>query len=259
MKSWQKSALRQLGSVPVPSCHVLHSKIEVDAAETSVRRLGLAANPVRIKSWDNLMALRMIAPLVQRDEPIVDLGCRSGILLTWLSQLRYRKLWGCDLRPPFPPVRSALAAGLWATAVAGSLMYLRHRSQLLRVPVEDTGLPAGQFGVVASMSVIEHGVDTPRFFAEASRLLRPGGLLIVSTDYWPTAIAVGNLRRFTASHGPDRIFNAPEIENLCDEARAAGLLAPTSLDLGASDPVVNSSGFRYTFLTLGFRRASRAN
>jgi SAM-dependent methyltransferase len=120
--------------------------------------------------------------------------------------------------------------------------------------VEDTGFPGGSFAVATSMSVIEHGVDLPRFFAEAARLLRPGGTLIVSTDYWPNRIDVGALRRFEVSHGSDRIFDRADIVRLCAVARSVGLVGPASLDLEAGDPVVSSSGFNYTFLLLSFRR-----
>lgn len=248
--------LQQLGSVPTPCCHVLRSFEEVEAARAAAQHLGLVAVPEGTKCWDNLLALRIIAAEARkRDEPIVDLGCRSGIVLTWLSQLGYRDLHGCDLRTPFPPLRTALKTGLWRTAVAGAAMYARHRRRMVIAPVEETGLPGQFFSVVTAMSVIEHGVELPRFFAEAARLLRPGGTLIVSTDYWPTTIDVGGLRRFELSHGSDRIFDRNAVAGICETARVAGFLGPASLDLDAGQPVVTSSGFSYTFLLLAFRRA----
>jgi SAM-dependent methyltransferase len=106
------------------------------------------------------------------------------------------------------------------------------------------------------MSVIEHGVDIPRFLDEAARLLKPGGALIVSTDYWPTLIHVGDLRRFATSHGPDRIFDRAGIDRLCETATSAGFVVPVNRDLEAGAPVVDSSGFRYTFISLAFRRSA---
>jgi 2-polyprenyl-3-methyl-5-hydroxy-6-metoxy-1,4-benzoquinol methylase len=133
-------------------------------------------------------------------------------------------------------------------------MYARHRRQMVKASVEDTGLPRQYFSVVTAMSVIEHGVDATRFFPEVVRLLRPGGTLILSTDYWPTTIDVGPLRRFAVSHGPDRIFDRSSIADLCGVARASGLIGPATLDLEVEQAVVNSSGFRYTFLLLAFQR-----
>jgi SAM-dependent methyltransferase len=248
-------ALRRLGPIEVPSSHVLRSIEEVAAARAAARRLGLVAVPETVKSWDNLLALRIIASRHGRpDDAIADLGCRSGILLTWLSEVGYRNLAGCDLQTPFPPVRSALRARLWRTAAVGAAMYARHRGHMVKASVENTGLPRESFSAVTAMSVIEHGVDVPRFFAEAMRLLRPGGTLVVSTDYWPTTIDVGALRRFALSHGQDRIFDRSSIAELCEVARAAGFSGPAALDLEAEQPIVNSSGFRYTFIVLAFQR-----
>jgi SAM-dependent methyltransferase len=243
-----------MGSLEVPACYILYSYEEVDVANQAARSMGLAPHPVPSKAWDNLLALEVVKQLgTPANEPIADLGCRSGILLTWLDQLGYRNLYGCDLRRPFPPVRMALRQGKWLTVSAGSLMYIRHRSRLRIAPVEDTGLPPGLFSVVTSMSVIEHGVDPASFFAEAARLLRPGGVLVISTDYWPSSIDVGSLRRFAVSHGRDRVFDRTGVDELWAIARDAGFAVPTGPVPEAGEPVVRSAGFEYTFLLMSFR------
>jgi SAM-dependent methyltransferase len=245
----------KLGPIAVPSSHVLRSKAELEAAESSARQLGLVPNPQRIKTWDNLLAVRLIAGLgLGPDDPIVDLGCRSGILLTWLDQLGYRDLSGCDLQAPYPPLRSALSAGLWSTAASGVAAYARHHKRLFRASVEQTGLPEHRYSIVTSMSVIEHGVDVGRFLAEVARLLQPGGSLVISTDYWPTPIDLGNLRRVATSRGPDRIFDRVDVLRLCETAVTAGFVVPGNLALDADEAVVSFAGYRYTFLFLALRR-----
>jgi len=242
-------------SSEVPGCHILRSSEEIDRANREASSIGLAPHPVPSKTWDNMIAIRVIAELgTPANARIADLGCRSGILLTWLNQRNYRKLYGCDLRRPFPPLRAALQGRLWGTLIAGLSTYARHWSRLRIAPVEHTGWPGGQFSVVTSMSVIEHGVDLRAFFAEAARLLRPGGVLIVSTDYWPVAIEVGSLQRFAVSHGRDRVFDHVGVEEICAIARDTGFLAPANTQLSASEPVVHSAGFAYTFMVLTFRR-----
>src|SRR5439155_13737689 len=120
----------------LPGCRVLRNHDEVEAAVVKAKRLGLAPNPQRLKTWDNVLAVELIGQLgLSHDDAIVDLGCRSGILLTWLDQLGYRKLHGCDLQGPFPPVRSALKGRLWRTALVGTRAYVRHVGRMRRAPL----------------------------------------------------------------------------------------------------------------------------
>ena len=53
--------------------------------------------------------------------------------------------------------------------------------------IECLSLPDSSVGFAASLSVVEHGLDLPRFFAEMARVLLPGGFLFVSTDHWALA------------------------------------------------------------------------
>jgi SAM-dependent methyltransferase len=134
-------------------------------------------------------------------------------------------------------------------------MYLRNATRMRRAPVEQTGFPSSRFAAATCLSVVEHGVDTVAFFREAARILRPGGLLVLSTDYWPEKIDVGPLRRFAEAHADDRIFDRTELEALCDEAAHAGLELDGDPDLSAGDALIGSDGFRYTFALLAFRRS----
>ncbi len=237
------------------SCRVLTSLDNVRAARNEAQRAGLCAVPETSKHWDNLIAVEAIREAgLTPDDPIVDLGCRSGIILTWLHQLGYRKLYGCDLRSPFPPLKAAFSQRLWRTVGAGIQMYLKNRSRFRRSPVERTPFPEGAFAAVTCMSVIEHGVDIHAFFAEARRLLRPGGLLVLSTDYWPDGLDLGDLKRFDEARGNDRVFDREQVLDLCRTADECGLNLLGNPQLDADEPVIESEGFRYTFIMLAFRR-----
>lgn len=239
-------------------CRTLRSVEDLRDAERECRNLGLCTVPDSRKHWDNLIALEAIRTLdIGRHEPIVDLGCRSGIILTWLHQLGYRRLYGCDLRTPYPPLKAALSQKLWRTAISGLRMYFPNRNRLRQSPVEHTGFPAGTFAAATCMSVIEHGVNVDALFREAARLLRPGGLFVLSTDYWPEGVEVGQLKRFAETHGYDRIFNRGQVMDICRKATVSGLSLLGTLDLEAEAPVIESDGFRYTFVTLAFRRVER--
>jgi 2-polyprenyl-3-methyl-5-hydroxy-6-metoxy-1,4-benzoquinol methylase len=129
---------------------------------------------------------------------------------------------------------------------------------MVQRPVEETHLESGRFAAAACMSVIEHGVETPRFFAEVRRLLRPGGLLILSTDYWPQKLEIGGAKRFRQAHGPDRIFDDREIAELCSQAQGQGLLLADECDLTTARPVIRTDDLAYTFLVLGLRKKRTA-
>lgn len=234
---------------------VLRSDDEVSAAQVEAEQLGLCPSPDPRKYWDNMRAVGAVrAAGLAASDPIVDLGCRSGILLTWLHQLGYRSLHGCDVRAPLPPVWVAARMRLWRTALEGVGMYARNATRMRRAPVEQTGFPSSRFAAVTCMSVVEHGVDTAAFFAEAARILRPGGLLLLSTDYWPEKIDVGSLRRFAEAHADDRILDRAELEALYGEAEHAGLQLDGRPDLAAVEAPITADGFRYTFAMLAFHR-----
>ncbi len=224
---------------------VLQSRAEVVEAAHRGTALRLAQPPVFEKWWDNLLALQALHGLEQ--EPIVDLGCRTGIVLTWLNQQGFRTLAGCDLRRPVPPVIGTLRRRRVRDALAMAGMFLRNRRRMRQAPVEATGFPDGKFAAATCMSVIEHGVDLPRFFAEAHRILRPGGQLIVSTDYWPEPIDMGNSRLW--NDASDVIFDAISLGRMIELARGAGFLVPL-IDGPRGDSVVSYRGRRYTFVFL---------
>jgi SAM-dependent methyltransferase len=234
---------------------LLRSTHEISAAQRHARALGLCEVPDERKTWDNLFAIETIRAMgLGTDEPIADLGCRSGIVLTWLDQLGYRQLYGCDLRRPFPPLRSAIVQGKLRTAADGLRMYGRNRTRMCIAPAEQTPFAGGVFAAVTAMSVIEHGVETSRFFAEAARLLRPSGILVISTDYWPQAVATHGLRRFPHTRGADRVYTTDDVEVLMAEASERQLQPRETPDLEAGEPVIESDGLRYTFLALSFVR-----
>lgn len=236
-------------------CRLLTSQDEVRAAQSEAQRAGLCAVPETSKHWDNMIAVEAIREAgVAPDDPIADLGCRSGIMLTWLHQLGYRQLYGCDLRSPFPPLKAAFGRRQWRTVAAGLRTYVAHRNRFQRSAVEQTTFPAATFAAITCMSVIEHGVDIDAFFEEVARLLRPGGLLVLSTDYWPAGLDLSELKRFDDARGNDRVFDREQALGLCRTGERHGLTLVGDPQLDADEPVIESEGFRYTFITLAFRR-----
>jgi SAM-dependent methyltransferase len=226
----------------MPSVELLRNRSTLADAAEEARRRGLPPATDYRKHWDNLLAVDALA---ETTGPVADLGCRSGQLLMWLHHLGRRELYGCDLKRPWPPAKKALQQGQLRTAASAVRMYLANRRNMRRARAESTGFPTGAFGAVASMSVIEHHVDTPRFFAEAARLLCPGGRLVVSTDFWPEGGATES----------GVIFSTAEVERLLAEAESAGFEAPARpLELEDPERVIGD----YTFLFLAFDKPAEA-
>jgi SAM-dependent methyltransferase len=107
--------------------------------------------------------------------------------------------------------------------------------------------PDNHFAAISAISVIEHGVPDDELCSEVSRLLRPGGVFVFTTDYWPQKI-VTTERMFDLDW---RIFDATEIEALVAAARNHNLHpaadpGPTIWETGS--PPIHFAGKDYTFL-----------
>jgi SAM-dependent methyltransferase len=95
---------------------------------------------------------------------VLDLGCGDGVNLRRYSPPG-ATLFGVEMS--HDAARAANASGIYV-AIADLNRSLPLRSE--------------EFDVVTSNQVIEHLYDTDRFLQEIHRVLKPGGLLIVSTE-----------------------------------------------------------------------------
>jgi len=93
---------------------------------------------------------------------LVDLGCGGGLMAPHVARLGYRHI-GVDLTDS--ALRLATTHGI--TAI---------RADVCHVPLAD-----GCADVVTAGEILEHVTDMPAAVAQACRLLRPGGLLVVDT------------------------------------------------------------------------------
>jgi 2-polyprenyl-6-hydroxyphenyl methylase/3-demethylubiquinone-9 3-methyltransferase len=105
---------------------------------------------------------RLVPPADGAGAVLVDLGCGAGLLAPYLRDKGYRHI-GVDL------VTSALeqAASHGVAAVRGDVT---------RLPLAD-----GCADVVCAGEILEHVTDLRSTVAEACRVLRPGGLLVLDT------------------------------------------------------------------------------
>ena len=115
----------------------------------------------------------LVPPAGRPGAVLVDLGCGAGLLAPHIAGKGYRHI-GLDL------TASALA-------VAASHGVTAIRGDVTNVPLAD-----GCADVVTAGEILEHVADHAAAVAEACRLLRPGGLLVIDT------IAATALGRFIA-------------------------------------------------------------
>src|SRR5262245_38779456 len=143
----------------------LHSEKEIEQAVTELNACGLPPHQDREKNWDAVSALHYILERTDKNANILEVGATLySVMLPWLYLFGYRNLHGIDLIFDKPIRR-------------GPIRY-EHGD------LTATRFGSSSFDVIVSLSVLEHVVDIEACFRELSRLLRPSGLLITSTDYW---------------------------------------------------------------------------
>jgi SAM-dependent methyltransferase len=215
----------------------LQSNAQVDAACEAVAAAGLPPHGERPKNWDLLVALGTILDRIPRSGAVLEMGATQyARLLPWLYLYGYRSLRGIDLVYDGP-------------LKAGPIRY--DGMDLTR-----TTFPDASFDAIATLSVVEHGVDLDAYLREAARLLKPGGLLITSTDYWCEPVDTGGQEAYG---GPIRIFGPADMLDFASRgAAAAGFVPIRGLDLDCDERAVEWKrfGLRYTFVNVVLEKAS---
>jgi SAM-dependent methyltransferase len=220
-------------------CAPLRTRAEYEAAGRAVRALGVYPHHDPRKDWDTVKCLSHILRSVGTGEAVLDVGSSlHGVFLRGLERLGYRKLYACDLRD----------AGTW-----------RYRATSIQFSVQDltkTTYPDGFFSAVTSISVIEHGAPLEAYVKEMSRILRPGGLLLTTTDFWSEPVDCRGIRPYGPSMPEMKVFTPAEIEDFRRLAESAGFELCGPLDLKTQDRVIHWERVdrRYTFLFLAMRR-----
>jgi SAM-dependent methyltransferase len=177
-----------------------------------------------------LHTIQAIEAEVGKDEAVLDMGAVGSAILPSLHRLGYRRLYGIDLNPqvrdmPFNSIVDYSVQDMTATRF------------------ED-----GSMAAITSISVIEHGDHGDALLREVARLLRPGGLFLFSTDYWPQKIDTSGVVLFGLSW---RIHTAEEIKAFAASAERHGLAPADELDgvlERAQERPVHFAGRDYTFL-----------
>ncbi|HEX6754528.1 MAG TPA: methyltransferase domain-containing protein [Mycobacteriales bacterium] len=135
---------------------------DVRQYETLAGRWWEPYGPLAMLRWIAAARAALIPPAPRPGAVLVDLGCGAGLLAPHAAERGYRHV-GVDL----------VAVSLRSAAEHGVLAV---RGDVQRLPVGDEVAD-----VVSAGEILEHVPDLPAAVAEACRVLRPGGTLVLDT------------------------------------------------------------------------------
>jgi SAM-dependent methyltransferase len=216
------------------TCAPLAGNGHVNTAKLFAASYGLPLHGDKWKNWDSFLAVHHVGRLLKRDDPVLDAGaCRDpnwemSAFLPSLHKLGFTNLTGCNLDEKDPG------------ETVGGIHYEHCNIEMLRYQ-------AASFAFVACLSVIEHGIDWRKYFVEAARVLRPGGYLFTSFDYWHEPVDTKGQMAFGV---PIRIFTEQDVMMMVIFAGECGLNLMKKPVLECKAAPVEWMGMRYTFMNL---------
>src|SRR5712691_4083484 len=132
-----------------------------------------------------------------------------------LQRLGFKNLYGCDLflnriidlsllkvvpsfyRRNYKPIIEMYENKIFALSIQD---------------LEKTNFQSNMFDYITSLSVSEHGVNTQNYFKEMKRILKVGGMLLTSSDYWPDKLVNKIINKDIRKMSPNNVFSMEEIE-----------------------------------------------
>jgi SAM-dependent methyltransferase len=218
-----------------PENAVLLTAAEREAAVGELRSLRLPLHRDPTRNWDTLAALAAILRHTEPSARVLEGGAaQDSTLLAALWRYGYEDLTG-------------IAPGFGEPVRRGAVSFQRGE-------VTASGFGAASFDAIACLSVVQHGVDLGAYLREAARLLRPGGILVTSTDFSRKPVQVRG-----DGGAPAHVFTPVEVRAAIDLGRGLGL-EPTGeveLDRPHDQTIVrHEPGPRHTSLVLTLRRTA---
>ena len=157
---------------------------------------------------EDIMDIGLLERLDAPDWPWVaraaDLGCGTGRTAAWLRSRGVGAVDGADITPEMLEI--ARAKGV--------------HDRLVLADAADTGFDSGAYDLAICSLVDEHLADLGPLYAEAARLLRPGGAF-VNVSYHPQFImSTGMPTHYTEPDGSSYTI-ATHVHLASDQVRAA--------------------------------------
>ena len=205
----------------------LQSRNEINACTQLLKDNNLIESGLDCKNFD----IAHVVPYMKDGDNMVDLGSNGSYILQNAVKLNYsgRKV-GIDLGAP-------------EYAPTGNIEYFK--GDLMNTPFE-----SNSFDLVTCLSVIEHSVDYSLLAKESSRLLKVGGQLIVSCDYWNPKPDTSLTKLYSLDWN---ILDKNDVLRLVNEMSKVGLNITSDIDWTTSEAVINPqycspvAGVSYSF------------
>jgi SAM-dependent methyltransferase len=216
---------------------ILQNSTEWQEAAGRATQLHLPLHRAAEKNWDHIAAVDAIIGSLPKTARILDAGAEFySNVLPALFVYGYRDLYGINLSFTDPARR-------------GPIRYLP--GDITRTEFQDSF-----FDAVTCMSVIEHGVPLDAYFREMFRVLKPDGILITSTDYYPDPIDTTGK---TAHGAPIKIFSKTEAEAMLALAADCGFETTAEIDLDCHCRAVRWEAYdlEFTYLIFTLRKPAR--
>ena len=233
---------------------VLKNLSEVNYAINNLHSLGLFAHPDKVKSWDTYKMIKIISE-GDRSSFILDVGCNGSPILSILKRLGFKNLYGCDLfLKKIPSTLTEIVYPLYRPIIE---MYEDKAFNISIQNLEKTNFQDKMFDYITSLSVIEHGVNIQNYFKEMNRIMKKGGILLTSTDYWPDKILNIIKTKHNHRNDPDNVFSKEEIEkDVLKAAELNDLILTEPIDFSFENKVVhyNVTGLDYTFIFFALKK-----
>jgi 2-polyprenyl-3-methyl-5-hydroxy-6-metoxy-1,4-benzoquinol methylase len=226
---------------------VLKERRSIYEAVNLISKLGMPYHKEIIeKNWDALSCMRVILENTEKTDVILDAGGRiNSIFPDWLTHFGYKTIKVMNLEFDFDNVKR-IAVGKNGRVV-----------EYVKGDITKTNFEDNEFSAVICTSVIEHGVDEDAFLKEMYRILKPKGVLFISTDYWKSPIDTSGEHAYG---NQIYIYDEKALLNFVNKAKTYNLkIHGPKLDLKCGIKAVYWKKHRlsYTFVSLTFQKSNK--
>ena len=236
---------------------ILNNWNEIGNAINTLKANGLPLHSDPAKCWDfSNIRNTLIRNNIKFDASIMDFGCGTSIYgaitLEFMRTMGYKKLLGVDLHVP---QYARLGASIRGWTKFREFMPYRLRSG----DMNSIDLANHSVDMVILLSVVEHGVDLDKMFSTLARILKIGGIIYLSTDYWHKEINVTASLVASGACNNDplswTIFDPSSLSHMIALARKHGFCARGGAEIPAcQESPVYWQGVNYTFIAIEFEK-----